>query len=1516
MQRSLNKKYSKQVYPELVSTPRSEFKRKSPEGQGNTSRLLTHSSTLQENESIQERSGRISTVRYLPRRETNLSRNGEATISNETAKAVWIAKTFKKKECIRFVPAPPKPSKPGNFCCCGRLAENHIQLYDEDNGAPPPYEATQQPDRPWNPKNTSDVRKYPTDAFGKITFVSEAEGTKKPAKYVRISDDTPLNDILELFHLWKLPRPNLVISITGGAKNYKLGEQHAEVFSRGLVNAAQTTPTWLITGGTNTGIVKAVGDAVHEGQRMQWVGGRAKRTVRCIGIAPWGYIEDHDSLVSEDGMGLYPATYKVNPVIKRGHPVSLNPEHTHFILVDNGTDLKFGVELKLRSELEKKIAAPIDPEDPENDGLGVPVAMLLIEGGVDSINTVKGAVSRGIPAVICEGTGRAADILAFAYNNAVKKDNGVHLKRDKMKILKEKLLLAYGNEQSHEKLNAVCKDIQEIVGYTNLLTVFDMDKGDKAEMDLAILTALLKGSGVNWKHQIELALSWNCIGVARERIFTEDITWKGEELHDFMTVALIDNKVEFVKLFLENRVIMQEYLTVARLRKLYNSAPPDSNFRTLMGMLPACKQEGPFSLRDIGRLIGKMMGGHYEPLYLRDKKFKGTARDLRALAALSMNLTGMSAVHMAYQEYQKNYQDASQDSEGKDDEDVEEPMGSFELTNPAMNFSKPFRELFLWAILMGRLEMAEFLWELSDEAISSAVVAVKIFKSMSESISDQEDKKTYDENARKFEHLAVSVLEECYDTDEVLAEMLIERRHSTWGGRNILNVAAEANCKEFISHACCQSLLNKIWKGGIKSSPLQVVLAGLIPCLMLKLKYKEKNKDEELTPCEKISVYINAPVSKFWGGSFLYIIFLLWYSYAILFNFNATPNLGDCLLFGWICTLIVEEFRQSIIPEENETVLQKIWKWAKSWWNIMDLVSILIAIIGFILRWFEPTLEVARSLYAINCAIFILRILRMFSLNSTLGPKLIMIGKMLKEMALFLVLLLVFMIAYGVSAQALLYPGRRRLYWGIIRDIVYMPYFQIYGELFLEELDPIYGSGDDPICDASNIDPTQSCSGGHPVVPFLLAIYLIVGNVLLLNLLIAIFSYVFEEVQTNSLQVWKYEVYDLVMEFEDRPPLAPPLIILSHIFLILRWVYHKVKNKSVVEDTATSYSAKHLEILWLLEKDCAASYRKKKLQEEEASVEERLSKIESRLDVIAKCAETLLQKEEARQEGKAKAKKDKQKDDNKRKDSENDPDQGNPAQPGPSSQGSAERPGPSNHGDGGIGGAESGKDEERGTRSKLFQRRDDYLPPVRSQRDARQDEGNSFDEVDGDDRAIESVEEATKITAEEYTDDGANSPRKKRGKKKKKPKSKPSKDQELPLLETRSLVPLWEEFRAPSPKSVLKSNGDDRESNGIRDTRKVRFDEYDEMRLLPQDDDNSEDNGEQAKKKKKKKKKKDERHKESFMLENVRGWKQKEQIAVPIDNDDDDDDDTSGFEKTKSRFRGEYDLYHASDETD
>lgn len=65
-------------------------------------------------------------------------------------------------------------------------------------------------------------------------------------------------------------------------------------------------------------------------------------------------------------------------------------------------------------------------------------------------------------------------------------------------------------------------------------------------------------------------------------------------------------------------------------------------------------------------------------------------------------------------------------------------------------------------------------------------------------------------------------------------------------------------------------------------------------------------------------------------------------------------------------------------------------------WNIVDVATIVIFVVGIMLRFlpYEETLEAARCVMALNLVIFFFRILHIFSVHKQLGPKLVMIGRM------------------------------------------------------------------------------------------------------------------------------------------------------------------------------------------------------------------------------------------------------------------------------------------------------------------------------------------------------------------------------------------------------------------------------------------------------------------------------------------------------------------------------------------
>jgi hypothetical protein len=105
--------------------------------------------------------------------------------------------------------------------------------------------------------------------FGRIRFAGE----DLPASYVRVpwkrkaTDPDSEIDVyhthpqLLLYHVenvWNLQRPRILISITGGAVDFPMSEEKERVLYE-LMSAASQTDAWLVTGGSNSGIMKYVG---------------------------------------------------------------------------------------------------------------------------------------------------------------------------------------------------------------------------------------------------------------------------------------------------------------------------------------------------------------------------------------------------------------------------------------------------------------------------------------------------------------------------------------------------------------------------------------------------------------------------------------------------------------------------------------------------------------------------------------------------------------------------------------------------------------------------------------------------------------------------------------------------------------------------------------------------------------------------------------------------------------------------------------------------------------------------------------------------------------------------------------------------------------------------------------------------------------------------------------------------------------------------------------------------------
>ncbi|KAE8751679.1 hypothetical protein FOCC_FOCC001527 [Frankliniella occidentalis] len=754
---------------------------------------------------------------------------------------------------------------------------------------------------------------------------------------------------------------------------------------------------------------------------------------------------------------------------------------------------------------------------------------------------------------------------------------------------------------------------QELIACTrnkHLITVFRMSDRQEAvqELDQTILTALFKSQHLSPSEQLQLALTWNRVDIARSEIFVYGQEWPPGALEEAMMQALEHDRLDFVKLLLENGVSMRKFLTIPRLEELYNSKNGPSNTLgyILRDVRPHIPRGYVYTLHDIGLVINKLMGGAYRAHYTR-RKFR-----------------------MIYTKVMKKSPHVQRNSSsfiryvGNQNATLSLLAETLPSSPDMPYFDHPFNELLTWAVLTKRQQMALLMWQHGEEALAKALVAAKLYKAMAhEAAEDDLEAEIYEElrsYGKEFENIALELLDYCYRQDDDQTQKLLTCELQNWSGQTCLSLAVSANHRALLAHPCSQIILADLWMGGLrtrKNTNLKVILGLLCPAYIPQLEFKSREElqlmpqteeehqlgleeDEEesmeggagggggsrpgpkkpisrllsmrakqalemqaastnnnpkakakkkvlimdpgpresvvnengkvtlddgttnpllqfpydfydikkeerpLKLRKKLYEFYTAPISKFWGHSIAYMVFLYTFSYVVLVRMPSMPSWPELYVIGYITAFGFEKIRELLSAEPAQAG-------------------------GVGVEHVEPVRHRGGAVLPVGAGAAPPERPHVHREAAILRPLVTMMDKMVKNMIYFVVLLLVVLVSFGVCRQAILFPDNEAS-WDLVKDIFFQPYFMLYGEVFADAIDPPCGGKDMP-----------PCQTGRWVSPVVMSLYLLVANILLINLLIARFT--------------------VVMEYEQKPVLPPPFIIFSHIYMLVKFLLRKARGQ-------------------------------------------------------------------------------------------------------------------------------------------------------------------------------------------------------------------------------------------------------------------------------------------------------------------------------------------------------------------
>ncbi|XP_077866803.1 LOW QUALITY PROTEIN: transient receptor potential cation channel subfamily M member-like 2 [Saccoglossus kowalevskii] len=437
------------------------------------------------------------------------------------------------------------------------------------------------------------------------------------------------------------------------------------------------------------------------------------------------------------------------------------------------------------------------------------------------------------------------------------------------------------------------------------------------------------------------------------------------------------------------------------------------------------------------------------------------------------------------------------------------------------------RDLFLWALLSDRQQLATVIfnygWHESDRPslIGASLTACKLLNKLSDVIEDMPltQANELDTHARKYKSIANYVTSECFEEDRQKTRQMVIRNRPQWGNESFLVVSSYLEGKEAESF---RIVLNDLWTGNLAADIKWLTFKLLLAIVPLFVVVLDVPDAKWYNYPARWKAYYTAPATKCLLNVIVYVIHLFIFCHFLLTDFHHVDNWLDISIWEqmviiWVFGMVLEEIRQltefgAIGPLQ---ILVKVVDYYMSNWNTIDWLMMWSFHIGLVLRFTvsEDHFFVARIFYIVSMILMFCRLLQFATLWEYLGPKVSMIRLMMtRDLPPFLIVFFVFFLSFGVAYHALLYPNDI-LSWTMVAEVLAMPYWQLYGELQLEQIE-----GTDPSCTLNatimqaNPDiPRCPETEKYPwLVPTLVGLYMIVSNILLLNLLIAVWPRCFK----------------------------------------------------------------------------------------------------------------------------------------------------------------------------------------------------------------------------------------------------------------------------------------------------------------------------------------------------------------------------------------------------------------------
>ncbi|CAF1528136.1 unnamed protein product [Rotaria sp. Silwood1] len=813
---------------------------------------------------------------------------------------------------------------------------------------------------------------------------------------------------------------------------------------------------------------------------------------------------------------------------------TLDKNHSHFLLLNNGRVNGY-IDDCPRSDFVMSACAEFKCQ----------AITIIVEGGFNTLEVIKHDLMAERPVIIIHGSGRLANVLGILLENS---SNEIIPEENDVNEQLESVFHEHWSKREKDK-DSIIKTIRELFepACRKYLSVFYLERDPSLTDIIFKAVDAANADEEQQKNFLKLAISWNYAD--RAESMPKHLEDAPELYPSLFEQALKENRPVFVDYFLRrnhNPLQTTEFLKYSEsLKKMMINGNESDSDRTISqprkkAMENETNNDDEIRVQCALKFIIEEL---YKPIQTHLDCWS-IPKTLKELDATYAQLIG-PFVNSFYFERNKRSQ-FLQDIESfvyrghiNDIDKISSIENSSEKSHATYTCNKSFssqemlRELFLWSVYVGYADIAFVLLLQLESRISAALIAAGMAQHLSLFASTLDIRHTYNEQAKNYEVYATDCINACYKHNERLACQLLLRENPLFG--NVTSIGSRII--KFINTDCFNQVLNRQWFGQLpgnatESSTAKLkFLLSLISFGLIKHRLRKYRVEDIVEQTSQETA--------------IYIWFLLVFSYMMLFDMNIEENpvhWTKVYLIITVSAMLIEDFRKLAV--DYYTRMLERWHRSGIWMIPIYAMPYILFYIGIILYLRSENrsdlFTVARIILAIDLELWYLFSLRFVSAIKLLGPKLFMIRNMLRYLTAFIYIIFVCIAAYGVVSRALtMYSELEFTAKSVFSAVFYQPYWFLYSIV-----DQEISNLDDIISNATSSEAVAEATVTH----VLLACHMLFINILILNLLIAVFNFSINEVQDKNEYIWRYQRYELIREYFEKPLFAfPPLSLFAYI---------------------------------------------------------------------------------------------------------------------------------------------------------------------------------------------------------------------------------------------------------------------------------------------------------------------------------------------------------------------------------